>query len=65
MSESTAGVTHAAENSSVLKGVNPSGGREVTAEVAGLARPVLPEDVGKQAALMLIEEIVKVREEGS
>eukprot|EP00731_Ephydatia_muelleri_P018696 Em0011g736a len=29
------------------------------AEVAGPARPVLPEDVGKQAALMLIEEIVK------
>lgn len=64
MSESTAGVTHAAENNSVRKQVSPGGEHSsVTSENAGPAHPVLPEDIGKRAALMLVEEIVKVKKE--
>lgn len=60
VSESTAGVTHAAENNSVRKQVSPGGEHgSVTSENAGPAHPVLPEDIGKRAALMLVEEIVK------
>lgn len=58
VSESTTGVTHGAENSSVLRRVGPSG-QEVPTEEGKPANPVLPEDVGRQAALMLVEEIVK------
>ena len=60
VSESTGGITHASENSSVLKrtcaieGHQPASGQGVS------PHPVLPEDIGKQAALMLVEEIVKV-----
>ena len=60
MSESTTGTTHASENSSVLRRANTSEYHKPSSEEGVPVHPVLPEDIGKQAALMLVEEIVKV-----
>ena len=57
MSESTEGMTHAADGSSHSKQVSGSDGDALPA-------PVLPEDVGRQTALLLTEEIVRVSKGG-
>jgi hypothetical protein len=56
VSESTAGVLHSAE---LFSHSPPSQGVEKGARQP--QPPALPEDIGKQTALLLIQEIVKVR----
>ena len=54
MSESTEGMMHAADGSSHSKQLS------VSTSGDALPTPVLPEDIGRQTALLLIEEIVRV-----
>ena len=59
MSESTTGITHAAEASTHTH-PHTSTPSQLTDDDSHRPTPVLPEDIGKQAALSLIEKIVKV-----
>lgn len=62
VSESTSGVMHSAEGSTQTTPTQSHGQEKSTEEDEKLAKrtPTLPEDIGKQTALYLIEEIVKV-----
>ena len=58
MSESTSGVMHSAESSTQATPTQSGGdGNKKSAKQT----PTLPEDIGKQTAMYLIEEIVKVQ----
>ena len=59
MSESTSGVMHSAESSTQATPTQPPGHGDGDKKSA----PILPEDIGKQTAMYLIEEIVKVKNE--
>ena len=59
MSESTTGITHAAEASTHAH-PHTSTPSQLTDDDSHSLTPVLPEDIGKQAALSLIEKIVNV-----
>ena len=63
VSESTSGVMHSAESSTQATPIQSSGQRERGDNDKKSAKqtPALPEDIGKQMAMYLIEEIVKVQ----
>lgn len=58
VSESTTGVTHSAESSTHTTPTQVE--KEEKDKKPAKATPTLPEDIGRQAAMHLIEEIVKV-----
>ena len=58
MSESTAGVMHSAEGSTHATPTDVQKGDKLKKSTK--ATPTLPEDIGRQTAMHLIEEIVKV-----
>ena len=62
MSESTTGVMHAIERSTATPTSVGGGGQRGGVEVRGQQgeEPLLPEDIGRDTASMLVEEIVKV-----
>ena len=61
VSESTSGVMHSAEGSTQATPTQSTGQRERAEDKKSAKHaPTLPEDIGKQAAVYLIEEIVKV-----
>ena len=63
MCESTSGVMHSAESSTQTTPTQSPGHREREDEDKKLVKqtPTFPEDIGKQTAMYLIEEIVKVQ----
>lgn len=62
VSESTSGVMHSAESSTQATPTRSPGHGE-REEGDKKSAPILPEDIGKQTAMYLIEEIVKVQNE--
>ena len=60
VSESTTGVMHSAESSTQATPTQPPGHGE-REDGDKKSAPILPEDIGKQTAMYLIEEIVKVQ----
>ena len=62
VSESTSGVMHSAESSTQITPIQSPGHREREDGDKRSAKktPILPEDIGKQTAMYLVEEIVKV-----
>ena len=63
MSESTSGVMHSAESSTQVTPTQSSGHRERGDGDKKSAKQtlILPEDIGKQTAMYLIEEIVNCK----
>ena len=62
MSESTSGVMHSAEGSTQTTPTQPLGQRKRDEDKKSARQtPALPEDIGKQTAMYLIEEIIKVK----
>lgn len=62
VSESTSGVMHSAESSTRATPTQLPGHRErEDGDEKSAKQAVLPEDIGRQTAMYLIEEIVKVR----
>ena len=62
MSESTSGVVHSAETSTHTTPTQLQGHKDSAGEAKKSVKhfPTLPEDIGRQTAVSLIEEIVKV-----